>query len=81
MLRFPFSVIVHGFPMGLRFAFTMRTIHPRELIDEITHVAEMVRKSGPMALENVQVSDRSWRRASLHRRRLRPGIHPRHDGA
>ena len=57
MLRFPFSVIAHGLPMGLRFAFTMRSIHPRELIDEITRVAEINRKSGPVALENVEVSD------------------------
>lgn len=57
MIRFPFSVIAHGLPMGLRFAFTMRSIHPRELIDEITRVAEINRKSGPVALENVEVSD------------------------
>lgn len=57
MIRFPFSVIMHGLPMGLRFAFTMRSIHPRELIEEITRVAEINRKSGPVALENVEVSD------------------------
>ncbi len=57
MIRFPFSSIAHGLPMGIRFAFTMRTMHPRELIDEITRVAEIVRKSGPVALENVQVDD------------------------
>ena len=57
MVRFPFSVILHGLPMGLRFAFNMRSIHPRELIGEIGQVADLVRKSGPMALENVQVED------------------------
>ena len=57
MVRFPFSVIAHGMPMGMRFAFTMRSIHPRELIDEITRVAEIARKSGPVALESVEVSD------------------------
>ncbi len=57
MIRFPFSVIMHGLPMGLRFAFTMRSIHPRELIEEITRVAEINRKSGPVALENVEVTD------------------------
>lgn len=57
MLRFPFAVIAHGLPMGLRFAFTMRSVHPRELIEEITRVAEIARKSGPVALENVEVSD------------------------
>ena len=57
IIRFPFSALVHGFPMGLRFAFTMRSMHPRELIDEITKIAEIVRKSGPMALEGVKVDD------------------------
>lgn len=57
MIRFPFSSIVHGLPMGMRYVFTMRAMHPRELIDEITKVAEIVRKSGPIALENVKVPD------------------------
>lgn len=57
MVRFPFSSIAHGLPMGIKFAFTMRAMHPRELIDEITRVADIVRKSGPIALENVQVDD------------------------
>jgi chemotaxis protein MotA len=57
MIRFPFSVIMHGLPMGMRFAFTLRAVHPRELIEEITRVAEIARKSGPVALEGVEVSD------------------------
>lgn len=57
MIRFPFSALVHGFPMGVRFAFTMRSMNPRDLIDEITKIAEVVRKNGPIALENMQVDD------------------------
>lgn len=57
MIRFPFTVMLHGLPMGLRFAFTLRSIQPRELIEEITRIAEIARKSGPMALENVEASD------------------------
>ncbi|MDP3256802.1 MAG: MotA/TolQ/ExbB proton channel family protein [Bosea sp. (in: a-proteobacteria)] len=57
MTRFPFSVITHGIPMGMRFAFTMSASHPRELIEEITRVADIARKNGPVALENVAVSD------------------------
>lgn len=63
MLRFPFSVIVHGVPMGLRYAFNMRAIRPRELIDEITKIADVVKRSGPMAIENLEIRTRSWRRA------------------
>lgn len=57
IIRFPFSSLVHGFPMGLRYAFTMRSMHPRDLIDELTKIADMARKNGPMALESVQVDD------------------------
>jgi chemotaxis protein MotA len=57
MVRFPFSVILHGLPMGLRYCFSGRSIHPRELIAEIGRVSDLVRKNGPMAIENVQVAD------------------------
>ena len=57
IIRFPFSALVHGFPMGMKYAFTMRKMHPRDLIDELTKVAETVRRNGPNALENMQVDD------------------------
>jgi chemotaxis protein MotA len=57
LIRFPLSALAHGFPIGLRFAFTMRAMNPRVLIDEISKIAEVVRKSGPIALENIQVDD------------------------
>ena len=57
MIRFPFSGIAHGLPLGVKFAFSMRSSHPRELIEELTQIAEVVRKNGPMALENIQVND------------------------
>jgi chemotaxis protein MotA len=57
LIRFPFSALLHGFPMGVRFSFTMRSSHPRELIDEITKLAEITRKSGPVALESANPSD------------------------
>src|SRR4051812_46660533 len=57
MIRFPFSGIAHGLPLGFKFAFSMRSSHPRELIEELTQIAEVVRKNGPMALESVEVGD------------------------
>lgn len=57
LIRFPFSALLHGFPMGVRFAFTMRSSNPRDLIDEITKLAEITRKSGPVALESANPSD------------------------
>ena len=57
LVRYPFASIMHGLPMGMRYAFQMRKLDPRSLIEEITKIAEIMRKSGPMALENQTVDD------------------------
>jgi chemotaxis protein MotA len=57
MTRFPFSVIAHGLPMGIKFAFGGRSVHPRELIEEFGKIADLMRKGGPMALESVEFQD------------------------
>lgn len=57
LIRFPFSTIFHGLPMGAKFAFTMRRMSQRELVDEIARLAEIVRKQGPMGLEKVEIED------------------------
>ena len=57
MIRFPFSSLMHGFPMGMKFAMTMRRFSARELIDELANLAETARKGGPVALEKVEIED------------------------
>jgi chemotaxis protein MotA len=57
LIRFPLSTIFHGLPLGARFAFTMRRITQRELIDEIAGLAEVVRKQGPIGLETTETED------------------------
>jgi chemotaxis protein MotA len=57
MIRFPFSAIVHGVPLGAKFAFTMRRMTQRELVDELAGIAEIARKSGPIGLEKVEIDD------------------------
>jgi chemotaxis protein MotA len=57
MIRFPFSSIMHGMPLGIKYAFTMRRTSQRELVDEIASIAEVARKSGPVGLEKVEVDD------------------------
>lgn len=55
MVRFTFGTMMSGLPMGIRYGLSPLSSKPRDLIEEITKVAEVVRKSGPMGLENVQV--------------------------
>jgi chemotaxis protein MotA len=57
LIRFPLSSIFHGVPLGARFAFTMRRITQRELVDEIAQLAEAARKLGPVGLEKIEVDD------------------------
>ncbi len=57
LIRFPLSSIFHGIPLGMRFAFTVRRITQRDLVDEIANLAEIARKQGPMGLEKVEISD------------------------
>src|SRR3954471_7749420 len=57
LIRFPLSSIFHGLPPGARFAFRMRRIPQRELVDEIAGLAEIARKQGPIGLEKVEVDD------------------------
>ena len=57
LIRFPLSSMMHGLPLGARFAFTMRRMSQRELVDEIAGIADIARKQGPIGLEKVEVDD------------------------
>ena len=57
LIRFPLSSIFHGLPLGAKFAFTMRRMTQRELVDEIAGLAEIARKQGPIGLEKVEIED------------------------
>jgi chemotaxis protein MotA len=57
LIRFPLSSIFHGIPIGMKFAFTVRRITQRDLVDEIAGLAEIARKQGPIGLEKVEVAD------------------------
>lgn len=57
LIRFPFSAIVHGMPLGMKFAFTLRRKTARDLVDELASIAEVARKQGPVGLEKVETDD------------------------
>ena len=57
MIRFPLATMIQGLPIGVRYAFQMKSETPRDLIDEFSRIAEVVRQSGPIALENVQTEN------------------------
>ncbi|MCA0422214.1 MAG: MotA/TolQ/ExbB proton channel family protein [Proteobacteria bacterium] len=57
LIRFPLSAMAHGFPMGIKYAFSMRSQSPRVLIEEISRVADIYKKGGATALDQVEVHD------------------------
>ena len=57
LIRFPLASILHGVPLGMKYAFTMRRLTQRELVDEIAQLAEVARKQGPLALEKIEIED------------------------
>jgi chemotaxis protein MotA len=57
LIRFPFSSFIHGVPLGAKFAFSLRRMSQRELVEEIAGLAEVARKEGPMGLEKIEIDD------------------------
>ena len=57
LIRFPLAAMLHGLPLGMRFAFSLRSTGARELVDELAGVAEVARKSGPIGLEKITPDD------------------------
>ncbi len=57
LIRFPLSSMLHGLPLGAKFAFTMRRTTARELVDQLASLAEIARKQGPVGLEKVEIDD------------------------
>src|SRR6476469_889780 len=57
MIRFPLGAILHGMPLGAKFAFTMSRLTARDLVDELARIAEIARKQGPVGLEKVETDE------------------------
>ena len=57
LIRFPLVSILHGLPLGAKYAFTMSRTTARGLVDELAGVAEIARKQGPVGLEKVETPD------------------------
>src|SRR5205809_4986914 len=57
LIRFPLAAMLHGLPLGIRFAFSLRSTSTRELVDELASLAEAARKTGPVGLEKMTPED------------------------
>ncbi|ESR24244.1 motility protein A [Lutibaculum baratangense] len=57
IIRFPLSGVMGALAVGAKVAFTQRKTEPREVIDEISTLADVVRRKGPLGLESVEVKN------------------------
>src|SRR5215475_13587554 len=73
LIRFPLSSIFHGLPLGAKFAFSLRRMSQRDLVDELAGLAEVARKSGPIGLEKVDIED-PFRRVTITLMREEPPL-------
>lgn len=55
LVRFPLTSVFSALVLGGKVAFTHRHVEPRNLIDEIATLADVVRRQGPLGLETVEV--------------------------
>lgn len=59
LIRFPLASIGKAAATGAKNSFTHKKTEPRAMIEKLTELADIVRKSGPLGLENVEVEDKT----------------------
>lgn len=57
VIRFPLARVFSALALGGKVAFTHKKTSPKEMIDEITSLADVVRKNGPLGLESVEINE------------------------
>ena len=57
LIRFPLANVFLALPLGGKAAFTHKKTEPRQLIDEVAKLSDVIRKNGPLGLENVEIED------------------------
>ena len=57
LIRFPINQVFTAVATGGKVAFTHKKTEPRDLIDEIAQLGDILRKNGPLGLESVAVSN------------------------
>ena len=57
VMRFPLANVISALAMGAKIAFTHKKVTPKDKIDKLVELAELVRKDGPLALENAEIDD------------------------
>ncbi|MEO7223615.1 MAG: MotA/TolQ/ExbB proton channel family protein [Devosia sp.] len=57
LARYPLNSFLHGAGGGLKSAILYKATSPTKLIDQLSEIADTMRRHGPIALEQVEVDD------------------------
>ncbi len=57
LIRFPLSGIIQAFVTGGKVAFSHKKVDPREILDKIAEMGDIVRKTGPLGLESIELDE------------------------
>jgi len=57
LIRFPITHVFAALGLGAKIAFTHKKIEPRDMVEEIAELADVIRKNGPLGLENVEINN------------------------
>lgn len=57
VIRFPLKNVFQALVLGGKVAFTHKHSDPKIMIDKIAELAEIVRREGPLALDNLEIDD------------------------
>ncbi|MCB9994424.1 MAG: MotA/TolQ/ExbB proton channel family protein [Hyphomicrobiaceae bacterium] len=57
LIRFPLSGVMSAMVVGGKVAFTHKKAEPRDIIDSVVEMGDIVRKSGPLGLEGVELDE------------------------
>ncbi len=64
LIRFPLAGVASAFKIGGKVAFSHKKQDPRELIDQIAEMGDIVRRSGPLGLESIELEDANLKKGS-----------------
>jgi len=64
LIRFPLAGVASAFKIGGSVAFSHKKVDPRALIDSIAEMGDVVRRSGPLGLESIELEDKNLKKGA-----------------
>ncbi|MCF6303028.1 MAG: MotA/TolQ/ExbB proton channel family protein [Devosiaceae bacterium] len=66
LIRFPLNGIIQAFATGGKVAFSHKKVEPREIVEKVAEMGDIVRKTGPLGLENVELEEPNLKKGAQY---------------